>query len=84
MEDLIIQFSHHVQGKVQLREKLTENKVKMLDFKSDEDFTVKINIQGLTDGEWTASLEWNHDNKPFFIEEHFKIVDKKLIQKKST
>lgn len=84
MEHLKIQFSHPVQGKVQLRNKLTEDKVKMLNFKSDEDFTVNISIQGLTDGDWIAALEWNHDNEPFLIEEHFKIVDEKLIQQKAT
>lgn len=61
-----------------------EDKVKMLNFKSDEDFIVNINIKGLTDGDWTASLEWNHDNESFLMEESFRIVDKKLIQQKTT
>ena len=83
MEYLKIQFSHPVEGKVQIKENLTENNVKILDFKSDKDFTVNINIKDLIDGNWTASLKWNHNNEAFLIEEHFQIEDKKLIPKKA-
>ncbi len=84
MEDLKIQFTHLVKGKVQIRENLKEDNVKMLDFKSDKDFMVKINIEDLTDGDWTASLEWTHDNEPFLIEKHFSILNEKLIPQKAT
>ncbi len=84
MENLKIQFSHPVHGKAQLRNKSIAHKVKILNFKSDEDFTVSINIDGLIDGDWTASLEWNHDNEPFLVEKYFKILNKELIQQKTT
>lgn len=80
MEDLKIQFTHAVQGKIQLRRKQAEKEVKVKSFRSDKDFTFDIDIKGLADGDWTASLEWNHDNQPFLIEKHFKIVDGKWIQ----
>jgi len=80
MEDLKIQFTHPVKGKIQLRNKLTKNKVKMLNFSSDKDFSVAINLNHLSDGNWTASLEWEHNNQLFLLKRNFKIVDNLFIQ----
>ncbi|MBC7653201.1 MAG: hypothetical protein H7098_01865 [Oligoflexus sp.] len=81
MKGLKIQFSHHVQGKVQIRNKQqTEKKVKMLNFSSNEDFSVDIEINNLNDGNWTAFLEWENDNQFFLLKRHFKIVDKECIE----
>ena len=80
MKALKIQFMHPVQGRIQLRKKEMMNKVKSRIFRSDEDFTVDINTKDLTDGDWTASLEWNHDNQPFFLEKHFRVIDENCVQ----
>ncbi len=80
MKALKIQFIHPVQGRIQLRNKEMINKVKSLNFISDEDFMVDINTKELADGDWTASLEWNHDNQPFFLEKHFKVIDEDCLQ----
>ncbi len=80
MKNLKIQFSHPVKGRIQLRNKKTEKKVKMLDFISNKDFSVDIDINNLNDGTWTASLEWEHDNQFFLLNRNFKIVDKEYIE----
>lgn len=80
MEDLKIQFSHPVKGRIQLRRKTAGSMVKTLNFKSDKHFTVDVDVQHLNDGNWIASLEWEYNNQPFLMQRHFKIVDKKFIQ----
>lgn len=80
MKNLKIQFSHPVKGRIQLRDKKTEKKVKMLNFISNNDFSVDIDINNLNDGNWTASLEWEHDNQFFLLKRSFNIVDTEFIE----
>lgn len=82
MKTLNIQFDHPVKGRIQLREKRTKT-VKTLRFKSDEDFSVNICPKELTDGDWSASIEWDHQNRPFLIQRHFRITDKKIDSSES-
>lgn len=79
MKDLKIQFSHPVKGRIQIRNKQGEKNVKMLNFNSNVDFCVDIDINNLNDGNWIASLEWEHDNQFFLLKRHFKIVEKECI-----
>ncbi|WP_017258843.1 hypothetical protein [Pedobacter arcticus] len=79
MKTLDIQFVHPVQGRVQLRNKATKT-VKNFTFISDENFTVHIKSKDLADGNWSASLEWNHDKQLFLIEKNFKVINEKVVQ----
>ena len=81
MKALNIQFNHQVGGTIQLRKNEKMSKVKLLTFKSDANFNVNININDLTDGNWTASLDWRHNNQPFFLERCFKVIDKKWFER---
>ncbi len=80
MKTLKIQFTHSVQGRIQIRKKKANSKFKMRNFISDKNFTVDINMKDLTDGDWTACLEWSHDDMPFFMEKHFSVVDENCLQ----
>lgn len=80
MKNFKIQFSHPVKGRIQLRDKKTEKNVKMLNFISNNDFSVDIDINNLNDGNWTASLEWEHDNQFFLLKRSFNIVDTEFIE----
>jgi hypothetical protein len=80
MKALKIQFMHPVQGKIQLRNKEMIIKVKLLYFRSDEDFTINVDSKDLADGDWIASLEWSHHNQLSFFEKHFRIIDKNCIE----
>ena len=79
MKNLRIQFTHPVQGRIQLRKKPAGDKIEMFDFASDNDFIVDICTLSLTQGNWTASVEWEHDSQPYFLERHFIIVDEECV-----
>jgi glycine cleavage system H lipoate-binding protein len=80
MKDIQIQFSHPVEGKIQIRNKQADKKVKMLNFSSDKDFLVDIDINNLNDGNWIASLEWEHNDQFFLLKRNFEILNQKCIE----
>jgi glycine cleavage system H lipoate-binding protein len=80
MKDIQIQFSHPVKGKIQIRNKQADKKVKMLNFSSDKDFLVDIDINNLNDGNWIASLEWEHNDQFFLLKRNFEILNQKCIE----
>lgn len=78
MKTLKIQFAHPVKGRIQLRKNEAKSKVESFNFGSDEDFAVEICLKNLIDGNWTASLQWEHNSQHFLIQRHFKIVNTEM------
>ncbi|MEO5909907.1 MAG: hypothetical protein ABIP95_03420 [Pelobium sp.] len=78
MENLNIQFTHAVTGRVQFRKDEMKNRFKISKFRSDKDFNVKISLQGLDDGDWTAFMDWEYNNQLFMLERHFTMLNENM------
>ncbi|MDO3643636.1 MAG: FixH family protein [Mucilaginibacter sp.] len=73
MEPLQFNFSHPVNGKVRLFNRVDPHATRVIQVKEEDGQEIGIPLNDLCSGRWTATLEWEYDGKNYCYAQEFEI-----------